>query len=89
MNELPINLMVFNGYIILRTTNSGIGRISKHITASPQVVNASAHHVHCGPAVVPAGCAPVPVQAVLEGVDGLGLLHKVWKCIVVPNSSGC
>ena len=70
--------MVFNGYIILRTTNSGIGRILMHISASPQVSNASVHHVLSGPAVVPAGCAPVPVQAVLEGVDGLGLLHIVW-----------
>ena len=31
--------------------------------------------------------APMPVQAVLECVDVLGLLHKVWKCIVVSDSS--
>jgi hypothetical protein len=40
-----------------------------HISAGAPVFIAYGHHVLCGPAVVPAGCAPVSVQAVLEGVD--------------------
>ena len=58
------------------------------MSASPHVANASVHHVLCGPAVVPAGCAPVLVQAVLEdpqsfiffifrGVGGLNITRNV------------
>ena len=44
------------------------------------------HPVSCGPAVVPAGCAPVLVQAVLKGVAG-GLLYIVRQGIVVLDHS--
>ena len=53
---------VFNGFIILRTTISGIGRISiAHYQLVPWFSLAVGHPVSCGPAVVPAGCAPVLV----------------------------
>ena len=78
--------MVFNGYIILRTTIGGIERIFNHMSASTQVAKASGHQVLCGPVVVPAGFAPVLVQAVLEGVDIGSLLHIVWKSIVIPDN---
>ena len=56
-------------------------------SAGPKVSKVSGHQVLCGPAEVPAGCAPVLVQAVLEGVDVCSLLHIVRESIVVLDHS--
>ena len=57
-----------------------------HISAGALVSLSSGHHVLCGPAVVPAGGAPVNVQGVLEGVDVGCLLYIIWERIVVSNN---
>ena len=56
------------------------------VSAGALVSLSSGHHVLCGPAVVPAGGAPVNVQGVLEGVDVGCLLYIIWERIVVCNN---